>query len=42
MRIMLPLDRGDGGEEVVEHDVILGGNAPSAQVENLGHLTGFM
>jgi hypothetical protein len=28
-RIILPLDRGDGGEKVIEYDVILGGNPPS-------------
>jgi hypothetical protein len=41
-RLMLALDRGDFGEEVVKDDVILGDDTPSAQVENLGHFTGVL
>jgi hypothetical protein len=41
-RIIHPLDRGDCGEKVAKYNVILGGNSPSAQVDNLGHFTGVL
>jgi hypothetical protein len=41
-RLMLPLDRGDSGKEVVKYDMKLGRDTSSAQIEHLWHFSGML